>query len=103
MRPSCTSSITFNQSELVLYSDMDFCEIQPEPLLAPIELTPPLEQIFPHVSSISGSDLQAYSAGEARQSILGSLRMQLAEMPDVHRMSAETLDKLTKPIANYYS
>ena len=103
MRPSCTSSITFNQGALVLYPDMDFCETQPEPFLASIELTPSLEQVLGHVPSTSGSDLQAYYAGEARQSTLGSLRTELAEMPDVHRMFAETLDKLTEPIAIYYS
>ena len=103
MRPSRTSSITFNQDALVLYPDMDFCETQPEPISPSIEVTPYLEKVFAHVPSISGSDLQAYSAGEARQSILGSLRMELAEKPDVHRMSAGTSDKLTKPIATYYS
>ena len=29
--------------------------------------------------------------------------MELAEIPDVKRMSPEALDQLTKPIADYYS
>ena len=104
MRPSCTSVISFNQGDLVLYPDMDFCETSPEPFLATIELTPALDQVFSHVPSINGSaDFQAYSAGEARQAVLGSLRMELAELPDVQHMTQETLDQLTKPIAQYYS
>ena len=40
IRPSCTSTLSFNQGDLVLSPDMDFCESKPEPLVASIELTP---------------------------------------------------------------
>ena len=33
MRPSCTSTLCFNQGDLSLSLDMDFCETNPEPLL----------------------------------------------------------------------
>ena len=44
-----------------------------------------------------------YSFVEARQSIIGSVQMELAELRDVHRMSPTAKDELTKPIANNYS
>ena len=103
MRPSCTSIISFNQGDLVLYPDMDFCESNPEPFLASIELTPSLNKVFSHVPTISSAEFHAYSMGEARQSVLGSLRMELAELPNVEQMTEETLDALTQPIAHYYS
>ena len=40
-----------------------------------------------------------YSLGEARQSIIDGVQMELAELPDVHRMSPTAIDELTKPIA----
>ena len=103
MRPSCNSIISFNQGDLVLHPDMDFCLTQPEPFLASIELTPSLQNVFSHVPDIGATEFQAYSTGEARQSVLGSLRMELAELPDVQHMSQTTLDELSKPIAEYYS
>ena len=103
MRPSCSSSFSFKQDELVLHPDMDFCETRPEPFLASIEMTPSLNQVFAHVPSICSAKFQAYSTSDARQSVLGSLHMELAELPDVQHMSLENLDQLTEPIAKYYS
>ena len=68
------------------------CETQPEPFLASIELTLSLQNVFSHVPDIGATEFQAYSTGEARQSVLGSLRMELAELPDVQHMSQTTLD-----------
>ena len=81
---------------------MDLCETPPLPLIASIKLTPPLEQVFEHVPSAS-SQFHVYSVTEARQSVLNSVRMELAEIPDIKRMSPEALDQLSKPIADYYS
>ena len=102
VRPSCRSTFSFNQGDLVLTPDMDFCETHPLPLIASIQLTPSLEQVFKHVPPAS-SQFHVYSVAEARQSVLNSVRMELAEIPDVKRMSREALDQLTKPIADYYS
>ena len=101
-RPSCSSTLSFNQGDLVLTPDMDFCETHPLPLIASIQLTPSLDQVFTHVPSAS-SQFHVYLVAEARQSVLISVRMELAEIPDVKRVSPEALDQLTKPIANYYS
>ena len=102
VRPSCSSTLSFNRGDLVLTPDMDFCETHPLPLIASIQLTPSLEQVFKHVPPAS-SQFHVYSVAKARQSILNSVRMELAEIPDVKRMSPEALDQLTKPIVDYYS
>ena len=102
VRPSCSSTLYFNQGDLVLTPDMDFCETHPLPLIASIQLTPSLDQVFKHVPPAS-SQFHVYSVAEARQSVLKSVRMELAEIPDVKRMSPEDLDQLTTPIAAYYS
>ena len=102
VRPSCSSTLSFNQGDLVLTPDMDFCETHPLPLIASIQLTPSLKQVFKHVPHAS-SQFHVYSVAETRQLVLNSVRMELAEIPDVKRMSPEALDQLTKPIAEYYS
>ena len=81
---------------------MEFCETHPLPLIASIQLTPSLDRILKHVPPAS-SQFLVYSAAEARQSVLNRVGMELAEIPDVKRMSLEALDQLTKPIAAYYS
>ena len=102
MRPSCTSTLSFNQGDLVLSPDMDFCETNPEPFVATVVLTPSLEQVFTHVPQ-TNIVFNVYLLGEVRQSIIGNVQMELAELPDVHRMSPTAIDELTKPIANCYS
>ena len=102
VRPSCSSTHSFNQGDLVITPDMEFCGTHPLPLIASIQLTPSLDQVFKHVPPAS-SQFHVYSVAEARQSLLKSVRMKLAEIPDVKCMSTEALDQLTKPIADYYS
>ena len=91
VHPSCSSTLSSIQVDLVLTPDMDFCETHPLPLIASIQLTPSLDQVFRHVPSTSSQFLN-YSVAEARQSVLNSVRMELAEIPDVKRMSPEALD-----------
>ena len=81
---------------------MDFCETNPEPFVATVALTSSLEQVFKHVPETSNV-FNVYSLGEARQSIIDSLQMEIAELPDVHRMSPTAIDELTERIAIYYS
>ena len=81
---------------------MDFCETHPLPFIASIQLTPSLDQVFKHVPSAS-SQFHVYSFAESGHSVLNSVRMELAEIPVAKRMSPEALDRLTKPIAAYYS
>ena len=80
---------------------MDFCETHPLPLVATMHLTPSLDRVFKHVPQVF-HQFNAYSVAEARQSVLNSLRMLLAEIPDVKLMSLEALDQLTKSKADYF-
>ena len=102
VRPSCSSTFSFNQGDLVLTPDIDFCETHPLPLIASIQLTPSLDQVFKHVPPAS-SQFHVHLVDEAHQSVLNSVRMGLAEIADLKRMSLEALDQLTKPIATCYS
>ena len=102
LRPSCHSTLTLNQGDLVLEPDMDYCSISPEPFFATIQLVPSLAKVFQHVPH-SSHVFHAYSLGEARHSIISSVRMDLAELPDVQRMSVESIHRVAAPIAQYYS
>ena len=102
VRPSCSSTLSFKEGDLVLTLDMDFWETHPLHLIASIQLTPSHDQVFKYVPPVS-AQFHVYLVAEARQSLLSSVRMELAEIPDVKRMSPEALDQLTKPIADYYS
>ena len=53
VRPSCSSTLSFNQGDLVLTPDMEFCGTHPLPLIASIQLTPSLDQVAKHVPSTS--------------------------------------------------
>ena len=101
IRPSCRSKLFFNQGDLELVPDMDFCKNNPEPLLATIELNPSLDQIFKQVPNATHK-FHTYSIAEARQSVLSTVRLELAELPNAKRMSPETLADLTRPNAKYY-
>ena len=102
VRPSCSSTLFFNQKGSCSTPGMNCCETHPLPLIASIQLTPSLDQVFKHVPPAC-SQFHVYSVAEARQSVLNSVRMELAEVPGVKRMSPEALDHLTKSIAAYYS
>ena len=83
---------------------MDFCKSNPEPLLATIELTPSLDQIFKQVPNATHK-FHTYSIAEERQSVLSTIRLELAELSNVKRMSPapEILADLIHPLAKYYS
>ena len=98
LHPSCHSTLTLNQGDLVLEPDMDYCSTSPEPFFPTIELIPSLEQVFKHAPKTNHVFL-AYSLGEARHSVLA----ESAELLDVQRMSVNSTDQLARPIAQYYS
>ena len=101
LRPSCHSTLTLNQGHLVLEPNKEYCSTSPEPFFATIELIPSSEQVFKHVPQ-SKHVFHAYSIGEARHSFLSSVLMELAELPDVRRMSVDSIDQVAHPIAQYY-
>ena len=102
LRPSCHSTLTLNQGDLVPDPDMDYCSTSPEPLFALIQLVLSLAKVFQHVPH-SNHVFHSYSLGEARHSILSSVCMELAELPDVQRKSVESIDRLAAHVAQSYS
>ena len=102
VRPSCHSILTLNQRHLVREPDKDYCSTSPEPLFATFELIPSSEQVFKDVSQ-SNHFFHAYSLGDARHSVFNSVRMELAELPDVRRMSIDSIDQSAHPKAQFYS
>ena len=102
IRPSCSSTLSVNQGDLELRPDLDFCKTKPEPFLTKIQLTPSLDQIFQHVPRTT-SNFHTYSVTEALHSVLSSVRLELAKLPNVKTMSTESLAELTRPIAQYFS
>ena len=102
VRPSFQIKLSFNQGDLELVPDMDFCKNNPEPLLATIELTPSLDQTFKQVPNATHK-FHSYSIAEARQFVLSTVRLELVELPNVKRVSPETLAVLTRPTAKFYS
>ena len=101
VRPSCSSTLSFYQGDLVLTPDMDFCENHQLPFIASILLTPFLDQVFKHVPP-AASQFHVYLVVKALQSVLNSARMDSVELLDVKCMSPDALDQHTKPIADYY-
>ena len=101
-RFTCTSTLSFNQGDVVFTPDMNFCETKPQPFVSSIQLARSLDQVFRHVTQAS-SRTHVYSIAEAHQSVLNSVRMGLAELPNVQHISQESLDELTRHNAQYYS
>ena len=101
LRPSCYTTLTPNQEDLVLYPHLDYCSTSLEPVFATTELIPLLKQVFKHVPQ-SNHVFHAYSLAEARHSVLSSVLMQLSAFPDVQRMSVGSIDQLASHFAQYH-
>ena len=101
IRPGCSSKLTLNHGDLVLNPDMDYCESRPEPFFARVQLTPALQRVFESIPP-TGAALNMYSHSEVRQSVLTSVRMELAELPEVHSMDFDKLKEVAEPISQYY-
>ena len=102
IRPSCSSTLTFNHGDLVLTPDMDFCETRPEPFVASFKLTPSLAAVFITLPPAS-ADLNVYSFGEARREIVSSVQLELTSLPHVKTMTREDLRTVAQPISHYYT
>ena len=96
IRLSGSNSFSFSQDNLGFTPDMGFYETHPLPI---DNFLRPRFQVVPPASS----QFHIYYVAEARQSLLNSVRMELAEGLDVKEMSLEALDLHTKAIAEYYS
>ena len=102
IRPSCSSTLTFNHGDLVLTPDMDFCETRPEPFVASVKLTPSLAAVFNTLPPAS-ADLNVYSFGEDRREIVSSVQLELAALPHVKTMTNQDLRTVAQPISHYYT
>ena len=102
IRPSCSSTLTFNHGDLVLTPDMDFCETRPEQFVASVKLTPSLAAVCNTLPPAS-ADLTVYSFGEARKEIISSVQLELAALPHVKTMTNEDLRTVAQPISHYYT
>ena len=81
---------------------MDACKTTQEPYIATIKLATPLNQVFQNVP-FDRLIFPSYSIGASRKSILQSVQLDLTGIPDVRRMDAETLQKLTEPVVGHYT
>ena len=99
MRPNVLSSLTPNRGDLVLEPYINYSS---EPFFATIELIPSLEQVFEYVPQ-TNHVYHLYSRGEARHSVISSVRMELADLPDVTGMSVDSTDQIARPVGKYYS
>ena len=102
IRPSCSSTLTFNHGDLVLTPNMDVCETRPEPFVASVKHTPSLAAVFNRLPPAS-ADLNVYAFGEVRREIVSSVQLELAALPHVKTMSNEDLPKVAQPILHYYT
>ena len=100
--PGCSSKLTLNHGDLVLNPDMDYCETLPEPFVAKVQQTPSLQKVFAS-SPPPSAEFNIYSHGEVRKSVLTSVRMQLAELPEVPTMDFDKLKEIAEPISHYYA
>ena len=61
---------------------MDYCETRPESFVAKVQPTPPLQKVF-EFSPPPSAEFNMYSHSEVRKSVLTSVCMELAELPEV--------------------
>ena len=101
MRPSCTSTLSLIRA--ISYCLLTWISVKhglnPSSPLCSNPITEKVFKYVPHSSNV----FQAYPLGEARQSIIGSVQMELAGLPDVQRKTNTAIDEITKPIADHYS
>ena len=101
IRPCCWSILTVNHGDLVLNADMEYYETRPETFVARVQLTPSLQRFIESLPPPS-SEFNMYSHSEAHKSVLTSVRMELAELQEVHTMDFDKLKEVAEPISHYY-
>ena len=102
IRPGCSSKLTLNHGDLVLSPDMDYGETRPEPFIAKLQLTPSLQKVFESLPPPS-AEFNMYSRSEVRKSVLTSVRMELADLPEVLNMDLNKLKEVAEPVSYYYA
>ena len=64
--------------------------------------TPSLQIVFESLPTPS-AEFNVYSHSEVRKSFLTSVRMELAELPEVHTIDFHRLKEVAEPISHYYA
>ena len=64
---------------------MDYCEKCPEPNFARVQLKPSFQKVFGSLPPPS-VEFNMYSHSEVRKSVLTIVRIELADLPEVHTM-----------------
>ena len=101
IRSGCSSKLTLNHGDLVSNPDIDYCEARPEPFVAGVKLTPSLQRVFGSLPA-PNAEFNMYSHSEVRNSVLTSVGMELAELPEVHTVGFDKLEEVPEPISHYY-
>ena len=89
-RSYCSSKLTLNNGDFVVNSDMEYCETHPEPFIVRAQLTPLLQNVF-ETSPPPSAEFNMYCHSEVPKSVLISVRMELAELLEVHSMDFDKL------------
>ena len=97
----CSSKLTLNHGDLVSNPDMDYCETRLEPFIAKVQLTPSL-QVFESLPP-AGAEFNMFSHSEVRKSVLTSVRLEPAKLPEIHTMDFDKLKEVAEPISHYYA
>ena len=101
-RPSCSSTVKFNDGDLVLTSDLDFCETRPEPFVAYVNLAPSLAAVF-DTSTHTSADWTVYSFGESGRRFASIVQLELAALPYVKTVTSEDLRTVAKQTSLRYT
>ena len=96
IRPGYSSKLLLNQGDVVLNPDMDYCEIRLEPTVARMQLKPLFQKIYESLPAPSAR-VNMYSPSEVRKSVLTNVRMELAELPEVHTKYFDKWKKSPNP------
>ena len=99
IRPGCSLKLTLNHRDLVLNPDMEYCETRPEPVVAKVQLTPLLRKVFESLPPPS-AEFNMYSHSEVRKSVLASVGMELAELPEVYTGDFDKIKVVAEPISH---
>ena len=97
IRPSHRGTLCFDQSDLIVTPDMDFCDTTPLPLVASLRGTPFLDHVSKHVQP-AVSQFHDYSVAEARQSVFNSVRRELPKFLMSIECHLRSLISSTSPI-----
>ena len=104
VRPSCSLKLALNDGHFILNPDMDYCQTRPEPFVAKLQLTTSLQNVFESLAPPSAEfNLVQYSHSEVRKSVFTGVRMELAELPEVHNMDFDKFKEVAEPTSHYYA